>query len=322
MSFCGLGSGFWSLANPDRTRTKLAAIPPAVLRKRRLRSPLSTAASRDSHFSHITRSPCRPDTSKQFPETVLWHLPDHSNQPGSDPSMTLGGEVDAVNLHHSRRPDRIDDPVRLDRPDASPVKFAQDLRHIGLPHFGADHSAAMLAPLEIVPAEIQDHKPGAVRHRTVETRKLPSSCVSAYSGVGDMNVAAPGVEHALQHLGPGFRWADAFALGIAGAKGNDLRRGGICGGDTEDDERQHQQPRPDDVHGFFLALSASNRKVAAATRLAQRQNPDASRGYRDAGMLVPIKTRHRPTPVPDLIGDDRAIQHAAASRFNHCRLWN
>src|SRR3984957_2279585 len=277
MSFCGLGSGFWSLANPDRTRTKLAAIPPAVLRKRRLRSPLSTAASRDSHFSHITRSPCRPDTSKQFPETVLRHLPDHSNQPGSDPSMTLGGEVDAVNLHHSRRPDRVDDPVRLDGPDASLVKFAQDLRHIGLPHFGADHSAAMFAPLEIVPAEIQDHDSGAIRHRTVETREFSASCVSAYSGIGDMNAAASGAEHALQHLRPGFRRADALSLGVAGAKGNDLRRGGICRGDTEDDEHQHQQPCPDDVHGVSLCVISFEPKGSCGHTPCATTNPDASR---------------------------------------------
>jgi hypothetical protein len=167
--------------------------------------------------------------------------------------MTLGGEVDAVRLHHSRRPDGIDHAVRLDGPDAPPVKFAQNLRHIGLPHVGANGATAMLAPLEIIPAEIQDHNPGAVGHGAVETRELSACGVSVYSGIGDMNVAAPGMEHTLQHRGPCFVRADASSLGIAGAKGNDLRRGGI-GRDDENDEHRQQQPRPDGVHGVFLRV--------------------------------------------------------------------
>src|SRR5271170_3390504 len=92
------------------------------------------------------------------------NLPDGPHQLAGDPLMPGNSQVNMVDLDHSRPSCRVDDSVSDDGPDVALMKLSQYRRHIGLPGFGGDHSAAIPAPLEVVPAEIQDDESRSFRH--------------------------------------------------------------------------------------------------------------------------------------------------------------
>lgn len=189
-----------------------------------------------------------------------------SNRPdqlAGNPLMAGNGQVNAVNLDHSCRSCRVDDPVSYHGPDVAPVKLPDDLSDIGLPGFGGDHSAAMQASLEIVSAKIQDNEGRAFRHRTVEARQHSASGISAYSGIHDMNAPAFGLKHVLQTRGPCLRRGDAFSLRVAGAKGDNLRQGRIRRDATERDQDQGEKATLTWIHDLPLWHSNSDLKVAA-----------------------------------------------------------
>jgi hypothetical protein len=117
--------------------------------------------------------------------------PDQPDQLVSNLAMARGGQVNAINLDHSRSPGGVDYPISFDGPDPAPMKFSDNLHDIGPPGFRAE-SATMLATLEIVPAKIQNDKRGSVWHRTVETCEHSAGRVSADPGIGDMRMAASG----------------------------------------------------------------------------------------------------------------------------------
>jgi hypothetical protein len=71
------------------------------------------------------------------------------------------------------------------------------------------------------------------------------------------------VQHALQNRGPRFGRIDALSLGIAGAKGNDLRRSGTCLSGAENDELQGKQTFLDFTHGIPFAPNAISRAFTA-----------------------------------------------------------
>ena len=83
--------------------------------------------------------------------------------------MTRYRQVNAVDLNHPRRSCGVDDPIRLDGPNAAPMQLAENLHDIALSCFGADKSATAPVAAEIVAAKIQDDERGSHRHRTIET---------------------------------------------------------------------------------------------------------------------------------------------------------
>lgn len=177
--------------------------------------------------------------------------------------MTHYRQVNAVDLNHPRRSCGVDDPIRFDGPNAAPMQLAENLDNIGLSCFGADEPATAPAAAEIVAAKIQDNEPGSLRHRTIETRQHSAGCVPADPGIHDMGIPASRVQHALQNCGPRFGRIDALSLGIAGAKGNDLRCSGTCRSGAENDEQQDQQTFLDCTHGVPFAPDAISRAFTA-----------------------------------------------------------
>jgi hypothetical protein len=134
------------------------------------------------------------------------------------PLVAGRGQVNAVALGHSRSQRCAHETIGLDGPDATGSQLLLDARDVGLPLGWADILT------KVVSAKLQDDNLRAIGNAARKSRKHSSGGVTKDSGVSDLHMRSPCLEHPFQLGGECLRGSDAMSLGVAGSQRDDLSR--------------------------------------------------------------------------------------------------
>ena len=127
---------------------------------------------------HVSDVPIADSIGNQLATHNFTNLAQRRHQPGGDPSIPLGRQVNAVALQHPGPCRRYDQAGRIDDPDVTGAKLLTNAGDIGLVHRGRNAAIAVIQH-----EDTQNYDSRAFRHRVVDAREDLTGRFSADAGV-------------------------------------------------------------------------------------------------------------------------------------------